>query len=266
MKVSDENIKNLIHLKSLKTLDLRGTENITDEDLAYLSKLESLNSLLIISEFITEKGIGSLSKLKSLELLTIGGSNVNDTCMEKLAQFPVLRRLWIQHSSITNEGLRLAELKNMKSLRALGLNYIPITGEGLAFLQEIPNLVELHIYGMKLGPAGFSSLAGMTSLEHLGFHIEVVNNDLGSLPDLKNLKTLDVTADEVIDKEFRHIARQKSLEFLTLNGSGITDVGLTHLEELNSLKYLSLGGTKVTEQRLEKLKRKIPTLIEYNLH
>ena len=186
--------------------------------------------------------------------------------MEKLAQFPALRRLWIQHSSITNEGLRLAELKNMKSLRALGLNYIPITGEGLSHLQQIPNLVELHIYGMKLGPVGLSDLTGMTSLEYLGFHVDILDNDLESLPDLKNLKTLDVTADEVIDQELRHIARQKSLEFLTLDGSGITDTGLTHLEELNSLKYLSLGNTKVTEQRLEKLKKKIPTLLEYNLH
>lgn len=263
--VGDEGLKHLRHLESLESLSLPThlyTSNkalITNAGLAYLSELKALKRLTILNDSITEKGVEALAKLKSLELLNIGGPNINDACMAKLAKFPALKELWIQHSAITDEGL--AELKNLKSLTKLAIGYSNvITGEGLAFIQELPNLVELQFFNINLGRAGLSGLAGATSLERLELHTEIKDEDLAGLPELKDLKSLNINSEEITDEGLRYLARQKSLEILILYGSEITDIGLAYLEGLNSLKHLNLIGTKVTKQGLAKLKKKIPAL------
>jgi Leucine-rich repeat (LRR) protein len=158
--------------------------------------------------------------------------------MAKLANFPALKTLWIQHSNVT--------------------------GEGFKFLKEIPTLVTLNL-DVNCGPAGLSGLAGMTSLERLYLWGGIKDEDLLSLPGLTNLKRLDIRRVDISDDGFRNLSKQRSLEKIYLDSPGITNAGLTYFEVLNSLKYIELFDTKITEQGLEKLKNKIPEL-EYYIH
>ncbi len=273
-KIGDEGLEHLKHLESLENLSLpfiaykseaglakllEEKALVTDVGLAHLSELKTLTSLFVLSDSITEKGVEALAKVESLEFLNIGGRNINDACMVKLAEHPFLKEFWIQHSIVTNEGL--ANLKNLKSLTKLLIgNGNIITGEGLAFIHELPNLVELELHNLYLGRAGLSSLAGAMSLERLELYIQIKDEDLAGLPELNNLKRLNIDSDEITNEGLRYLARQKTLETLVLSGPGITDAGLSYLEGLNSLKYLTLRNTKVTEQGLVKLKEKIPAL------
>lgn len=260
--VGDEGLEHLGKLKSLEYLELPSTTNVSDAGLAQLSELNSLKKLYVISDSITAQGLESLAKLASLEELDTGGRNLDDASMARVAGFPSLKALWIQHCPVTDAGL--AELKNLKSLTTLEMGRIPITGEGLAVLREFPALVKLELSSLSLGDAGLSGLAGLSSLESLmTSYFRVDDEDLAYLSGMANLKTLSIDSGAISDAGMQHLENLKSLEDLWLHSSEITDAGLVHLRGHSSLRHLGLPNSKVTEEAMVTFKQKIPALRYY---
>lgn len=165
-EITDEGIKNLVlpgKLKLLKWLDCYKCGGISDDGLKYISEnLPSLNFLNVDSSVdITDKGLKYLSKLKFL-------TNVNfSDCI-----------------NITNKGLKYFRL--YKTLTKIDISgCCEITKHGLKYLSEL-QLVYLNIK--------YCTNITNTSIEHF-------------LQKTKSLKILDIYVyDEIILKNIKNLS------------------------------------------------------------
>lgn len=110
-------------LSTLQRLSLRHTRSeVTDTHVAHLAGLQTLKSLSIdaivikdrkaISSLdVTDKGLGYLSKLKSLERLILRGAKITDEGIQQLAELPALRWLDVQGCKVTKKGLERLKKK-----------------------------------------------------------------------------------------------------------------------------------------------------------
>lgn len=117
------------------------------------------------------------------------------------------------------------------------LRHQPVRDEELAWLQEIPNLVELNLAGTNVGDSQMTLLA--------------------KLPHLRVLK-LQKTA--VTDAGLKSLTTLRHLEVLNLYGTQVTDQGLMELAQLKTLRRLYVWDTKVTEAGAKKLQAAVPGL------
>jgi len=187
----------LPQLKRLKALQLPA--DVSSKELAYLSELPLLKYLCLARGKPTDAKMAQIGKLTSLTQLEIGGSEV---------------------------GRGLAYLKNLKSLRFLGLgvNQHPDIDKHLVHLAELTNIEELILADTLVSDAGLEHLKGMIKLKKL---------DLGN--------RYYPTSNKITDVGMVHLKHLKSLEELKLPSAGVTDIGLAQLAGLNALKKLNVG-------------------------
>ena len=143
MKLGKTGIKNLASVKSLERLDFSYLD-IRDVDLAYLSVLSRLKYLSITfgkssPSQITNDGLIHLSKITTLEYLLISGKNINDNGLKHLAKLKSLKTLRFNKCPITDRGLH--HLETLTSLKELIVDYGNITEKGMAMIEaKIPGL------------------------------------------------------------------------------------------------------------------------------
>jgi len=111
------------HLADLKSLERLGIfwpeTEITDDDLAYLSRITSLKYLDIHGRgfdgshpLITDHGLAHLGNLKALETLTITSCpRVTDAGLKNLEELTSLKQLRLDKSRITNAGVARLKAK-----------------------------------------------------------------------------------------------------------------------------------------------------------
>ncbi len=86
------------------TLYLTRHPGITDEGVAHLRDLTSLEKLILFDTRLTDAGIDSLLSMKRLRRLDIDGTLVSDAGLVKLRALPRLKDLSIQRSQATLAG------------------------------------------------------------------------------------------------------------------------------------------------------------------
>jgi hypothetical protein len=124
---------------ALTEVDLRGTK-ITDDDLALLASLPSLQTLCLQHTSVTDAGlayVGGLSHLTTLDL---------------------------RETQITGAGVR--QLSAL-GLTALHLTDTKVTGEELHWLPPMPNLQILKLNRLKFGDDAIADLALFPAVRHL---------------------------------------------------------------------------------------------------
>ncbi|HEV7746243.1 MAG TPA: hypothetical protein VGO56_14680 [Pyrinomonadaceae bacterium] len=135
--VTDAELAFLVHekqgLKELRYLDLRLTK-ISDQGVANLKNLISLETLNLFRTQTGDKGLQSLKKLTNLETLLIGGTMVTDAGLASLRPFKKLKKLSLFQTQISNDGI--AQLKLMSSLEVLLIVGSKITPAGAEELQK----------------------------------------------------------------------------------------------------------------------------------
>ena len=262
-KITDAGMVHLKNLKSLEQLKLP-YGGISDVGLSHLTELSSLKKLNVYSDSVTDEGLANLVKLKSLKELDIScsvrGRNITDAGMEKLSECTCLKALNLQYCPITDKGL--AQLAKLKSLTRLRIYKTQVTGDGLAVLKELPLLKDLTLNHMNLGETGIAQLAGLKSLERLNLSyldIGIRNEDLAHLAGLTSLKFLDIRLRDVSESSITnnglaHLSNLTNLEFLRVSGNKkITDAGLKHLSNLKNLELLWFYNCPITDAGLKHL-------------
>jgi len=262
-KITDAGMVHLKNLKSLEQLKLPYS-GISDVGLSHLTELSSLKKLNVYSDSVTDEGLANLVKLKSLKELDIScnvrGRNITDAGMEKLSECACLKALSLQYCPITDKGL--AQLAKLKSLTRLRIYKTQVTGDGLAVLKELPFLKDLTLDHMNLGETGIAQLAGLKSLERLNLaylDIGIRNEDLAHLADLTSLKFLDIRLRDVSESSITnnglvHLSNLTNLEFLRVSGNKkITDAGLKHLSNLKNIELLWFYNCPITDAGLKHL-------------
>ncbi|KAG7202189.1 hypothetical protein KM043_015868 [Ampulex compressa] len=148
--VTDSGVKHLAKMPSLRVLNLRSCDNISDISMAYLVEGGSRISSLDVSfcDRITDQTLVHISKgLFNLKSLLLSACHISDDGICKIAN--TLHDLEIlnigQCSRLTDKGLyTIAE--SMKHLKCIDLYGCPkISTEGLESLMKLPNLITLNL-------------------------------------------------------------------------------------------------------------------------
>jgi len=242
--ITDAALASLKQVPSLEFLELYYGK-FTDEGLAHLAELGGLKHLAIPNcHSFTDAGLKHLVKLRSLEELNIGSGGLTDAGMSDLAQVTSLRDLRLFNArSIGNEGV--AALAALKALAKLELFLAPkVTTSGLNHLNTLPNLTDLEAsVGYEQEWDGSTlQLGQLKKLERLDI-VVWQDDDLACLANLKNLKSLQITArGPVTDKGIAHLQGLSGLDALRIENVPLTDMSLASVANMRRLTSLTISG------------------------
>ncbi|MTI69095.1 MAG: hypothetical protein FH751_02420 [Firmicutes bacterium] len=158
---NNENIKDLIKLKSIKFLKI---EDVTQKDLNIIGNLTNLETLILSRESVnptTSLDITPLKNLTNLKKLDLNDNRIES--IKPLEDMIKLEELSMNRNIIND----LTPLKNMKKLRVLDLSF-----------NRIKNLTPLK---------------GLTNLEELNLDYNRIEDDtpIKDLPNLKSIRLLE---------------------------------------------------------------------------
>lgn len=204
---------NVIELKFTYSVKIA----VTDDTLEIISeKFTDLKGLdLSFSKKITDEGLKSLSKLSHLTSLDLS---------------------W--NEQITDAGIGVVGESSTK-LKSLYLNSLPITNKSLQSISKLTNLTTLSLHKCtNITSEAFTYLINLplTALRISSFGDRLQDEDLKTVGQLGNLKSLN------------------------LSYSYITEEGLLHLKGLKNLKFITLGGCPIEEKVIYKILKDSPNL------
>ncbi len=254
----DAGVAHIVTLPALESLEIDGTQKLTD---AGLEKLAGLRELKLPSCYtISDAGAAVLAKagrIRSLDLSArayhqgnpdINYERITDASLRALASCASLERLAVAgRDSIGDDGLR--ELAKSTSLRALDLTHCEkVTDAGIVALAVVTTLEELDLESCYA--------ASDRAMEALSKLPRLVRLDLGATTDADNRKHKD----ELTDTGLKHVAAMPSLEVLSLKWRwNLGDRAMENLAAAPKLRDLNLDELKITPAGLAHL-AKIGTL------
>jgi hypothetical protein len=160
--VTDISVMELSKLTQLSELDLSFCNLITDRSLEALGHLPHLRRLSLNACYsVTDAGLSALAKATSLEVLSLWScEEVTDAGVESLSRLPRLRQLELpEFADITDVGLK-ALATNPASLEVLRLDHLArISDEGIGALRSLKRLSKLTVQScQEISKAGIASL------------------------------------------------------------------------------------------------------------
>ena len=182
-----------------KLIDLKiGGFGITDDVLAVIASLRSLQGLTIDDAQITPKGFEqfavNFASADKLETLVFSrNSALFDDSLVPIKKFPNLKRLTVNGMMITGDFLgRLAEAEVTRPrLQRISLRKAFLSEEGCAALKKYPELRILDLSGIAITPELFEIVISLDHLEELDVTECKLDEDrlqrLQSMPSLKRL-------------------------------------------------------------------------------
>lgn len=237
-------------LPRLKRLQLPGVD---DRVCHALAGSKTLDWLCLAQGDITDEGLASLRDITTLEYLDITGTCVSDASVDTLATLTHLDTLFAVNGRMTFEGLsRLCERGNVKRISLLygpeNPSFPGIYGRPSEKTPRSGAIPAEVFLGKPLADG-----SGVTSIS-----FPVANLPKGFfdvLPQLTNLKDLSLHGSNVTDDDLASVAKVNSLTALELNRTTVTGKGLEKLAELPALERLSISEPDEWEPVMEALRR-----------
>ena len=134
-------------LDTLTAADLEGvlflnlsSLSVTDEALKEISRVATLQELLLDDTPITDEGLTEISRLTALQILSLDYTRLSNAGMENIAQLTALRELSLSYTQITGAGLE--KILAMPKMEKLWLKRTKVTdAEITAFKKARPDIV-----------------------------------------------------------------------------------------------------------------------------
>ena len=153
-----------------------------------------------------------------------------------------------------NYNLTLDQVRNLKMLRLQlygsfhGVSTTKlISNENMRHLRVLKNL-ELLALPRWTNDDGLSNMAGLTKLKTLNLpNAKISNKGMVHLRNLKEVRSLVLTAATIDDAGIQNLAGMSKLQILNLSNTGITDAALATIGKLISLNKLFLNRTNITD-------------------
>jgi hypothetical protein len=226
--ISDDGIRHLVHLPNLRHLDLSGTA-ITDNALDVLSQLTQLQTISLAWTRVTDRGVVNLASCTNLREVNLSGTRTGDAAIRAVAGKPMLH-VFRSGNLVTDEGLAL-------------LHDIPIFktwhgGEvkmGLTSYDASPNYLFLR---GSFTDAAMQNLAGLDGLFALNIddrHLSITASGLRPVVSLPNLGWLAVDAK---DDWMPFVADMPRLRFLGIQDTTAGGDGFAALSRSQSIEYI----------------------------
>lgn len=255
--VSDENLLMLPKLSHLQSI-LLNEAKISDAGLVPIGQIPSLTNLDLRDCPISNAGLAHLTGLTGLKALRLSGKSgactVDDGGLEHVAKLTAMKALLLDFLWVSGDGI--AQLKDLQKLEELYLAGTLIGDEDLQHLDLFPNLKKLRI--SKLAQVTGGGLEQVAKLKHLvdldlSENSSLFDADLAPLAAMTSLEKLNLWRVAMTDAGAENLAMLTNLTSLNLDNTQLTDVGLEHLTKMNKLTFLHLGSTAITDAGLSKL-------------
>ncbi len=249
-KTTDDTLKAVAALPRLQGILVKG-EGVTDVGIKALAQSKSLDTVgLVQTKNVTGDGVKELAALPKLQMLALTFMPLNDAALEALGGTKTLESLTLEYvDGITDAGVaRLAGLPNLNVLKiGTGFGESKLTSAGIKAIAAVrvpakfefnkklidDDLLELLVAkGWLYGPTppGTKEKRPATAEE---------------------VKSIVLDDSKVTDRGMRAVLPCTNVTSLHLQKTGLTDETLKKMVGFKKLDYLALDGTKVTAAGLD---------------
>ncbi len=178
----------------------------------------------------------NISHLHNIDYLNLTGDEVDDGIIDCLNQLPVLTKLYIGSTQITEKGI--LSLKRLKNLSDLSLSGLPSASK---VINELKN----------------SSVIRMLLLDRCG----VTEEDAKTIATMKNIVELDLKENKAFDdKAFKELASLKNLERLDISDTSVTTASIDVLKTFHRLNRLGIRINQWTQADIMRAHKANPTI------
>lgn len=219
---------------------------LTKEDVAYLAKLENLESLEmgfagVSGEYVeVEGGLSKLAELKRLQRFCLCKHKMTDDDLRFVTSLP--RITYLEFNADTNspgeEGPTATDHCADYVIRAKTLREVCING-GYGFTDKFVSTLT----------------RGLPDLEHLDLYSDKLTDESLRLlaTRCKKLKWLDLSSKRFTDAGVRHLAQAKNLEMLWLDSNSLTSACVKFVSGLKRLEHLELTVPSIDDDGVRML-------------
>ncbi len=244
-QVNDIGARKLAKLQELRVLDLRGNMEAGDMALEIVADLPKLTAFKHRSTAVTDSGLEYLSRNQTLDSLLMQDFGISDRSGPQLAKLGKLTQLEVfRCQGFGTEGV--LALKGM-GLTRLTLRDLPsIDDRAMEVFDDLPKLKRLYLHEItSIGDSGLNHLAALKSLELLDLWIvpQMTDATIDVIATLPQLKELSIRATGLTDASIDKLLGMQSLQSLTFKENGSVTVG--GLKKLAARKWskLDLGAS-----------------------
>jgi len=240
-------------------IDFRGTD-IGNDDLEQLKKLKKLGSLLLNDTQVNDDGLKTVGEIITLRNLDLRGCRISNAGISHLTGLKILVALKLtgKGSLCSVDDDAMDDIAKLTTLRAIALDSLWVSGDGLAKLKPLTILEELYIGSDDnlMDDASMEVIANnFPKLKKLRISKSTVSAEgLAHLAKLTKLEQLDLSeCSQVFDDGLVHLAKLTELNRLNLWRLGVTDEGIAQLAGLTKMKWLNLDNTRITNSGMAHL-------------
>lgn len=152
-------------MEAVNAITARGfgvRELVDGSGLLEITLVDNTISKANLSEW--EKHFELLLPLKDQILwMDLGGNAVNDRLLQKVAEFGNLRKLVLDNTDVTDEGI--GNLAKLSHLQSLNLYNTQVSNHILPALAEMPKLKKVYVWRTKITEEDIKGLGADTKLE-----------------------------------------------------------------------------------------------------
>lgn len=246
-QVNDIGAQRLSKLQALRALDLRGNMEAGDMALEVVADLPKLTGFKHRSTAVSDSGMEYLSRNQTLDSLLIQDFNITDQSGPHLAKLGKLTQLEIfRCQGFGSEGV--LALKGM-ALTRLTLRDLPnVDDRAMEVFDHLPKLRKLYLHELhSVSDEGLKHLAALQSLEVLDIWSvdKMTDATVDLIVALPQLKELTIRTTAVTDATVDKLLGMKGLQSLTFKENGAATEEA--VKKLNSRKWMELDlGTAAT--------------------
>ena len=241
LDLSDSQItdKGMVALPAQKNLRFLSMDNapVADAGIAHLRTLHNLFELHLDRTGLTDKGMTYIAEIPTLRNLSVKGTAISDRGVEALSGL-TLRSLFLSDTQITDQALKA--LSSAKDLQRLSLNSCRrVSGDGIKYLTQLPNLQYLDVEHCSLNAAGLAAFA-----------------------QFKHLIAVEFGYSGVTTSGIKSLSEIETLEYLSLNGTKIEPSWIPILGKLPRLRCLVLNDCQIDPKAIELMSEHMPLLTQ----
>jgi len=251
--IDDSALGHLVGLRRVRSVLLNET-TITDDGLVAVGKTTTLRNVDLRDCKVSNAGIAHLTGLTDLAALRLSGKSgaatVDDDALTDIAKLTKLRALALDFLWVSEEGL--SKLGDLKILEELYLAKTLVGDDAMGTLQQFPKLKKLRVAQTQVSNEGLAQLTVLTQLEDLDIsECSLVSDDgLQHIGKMTQLKRLNLWRDAITDLGAEHLAPLTNIQWLNLDNTQVSDIGIEYLKDMEKLEFLHLGSTQISDTGL----------------
>jgi len=263
------------------SIDADNRDQVTDEGLRFIGRIEQLAGLTIRSGAVSDVGLNHLANLRNLERLWLACPRITGIdvkpfavtttlqsltleCMNlqrvdflDVSQMTRLRSVHLQCPKLDRE--QLVAMLRAENLTELGLERMTISGMPWEEIDTAPKVRELFLQGCELDEAAWRHLATWPRLRQLYLDATVLPVDAKVFKTFAPLRSLHFHQVELTPDHIRCIAQLAELRSIALVDCDLSWLTPEDLASWNvKMGMLHLQGTKVPDDVVEQLRRQLP--------